>query len=109
MIQEVDDVLANSLTAEDEEAVQAELHELQLETVRFMACLISRYTPNPRYSLAYRMRSGQSSFLPCQQKNLLVPSRVRDLPSAPSPTLTYYSESGTKPQAQERERIPVAA
>ncbi|KAI1793857.1 Snf7 family [Ganoderma leucocontextum] len=34
---EIDEMLANSLTVEDEEAVQAELRELQLETVRFDA------------------------------------------------------------------------
>ena len=33
MGQEIDEMLANSLTLEDEEAVQAELRELQLETV----------------------------------------------------------------------------
>ena len=34
MAQEIDEMLANSLSLEDEEAVQAELRELQLETVR---------------------------------------------------------------------------
>lgn len=32
-LQEIDEMLAGSLSLEDEEAVQAELHELQLETV----------------------------------------------------------------------------
>lgn len=38
-------MLANSLTVEDEEAVQAELRELQLETVCFGNYLDSRHIP----------------------------------------------------------------
>ncbi len=109
-VQEIDEMLANSLTAEDEEAVQAELRELQLETVRFAIYLASRHIINSWHSSAYRTQSGRSIYLLCRRRNPSVPSRVRDLLTfAHSPTLTFYPEPGTELQPQQEERVPVAA
>lgn len=41
MMQEIDEMLANNLTSEDEEAVQLELQALQTEAVRFVLSLDS--------------------------------------------------------------------
>lgn len=108
MQQEVDEMLANSLTVEDEEAVQAELRELQAVST-FLH--LHGGTP-PTVVTARRGGNGtpDRATFSSHGGSYSARSVVRSLSvRTADQVVEAEAESEPEPQPQERERIPVAA
>lgn len=106
--QEVDEMLANNLTAEDEDEVQAELKALQREAV----CARIRFEwPE----LIVPLQSGETKqdiklpSAPTQEPVTKVPEGVYPYASRQLRLTTGNAEIQQVPTPEERERVPVLA
>ena len=87
-------MLANTLSVEDEEAVQAELRELEAEAV--CEPTLQAFLP---YTDFIRTQLG----VPVAQKPVVLPSVPVDKPVSEPPTEVVEEETG------ERQRVPIPA